>query len=172
MAMGYLLILQWSELRNKWMGVGKAIVPVVGMRFRWAMLLIVLASTGLVYKKSLHEIFSTNQIMGKWRVKTLERNGTALSAEAWMRDDMAWTTVYIEAKDALHFCANPYKFDHGPSFYSTYQLDAEKGQLDIDYLRNVSGPVQFRVEGLGTNELSWSGKVGKDDVRLVLARDL
>jgi hypothetical protein len=102
----------------------------------------------------------------------LERNGAALPTEAWMTDDEAWTTVYIDAKDELRFCSNPYKFDQGASFYSRYQLDAEKGQLSIAGLRKVGGPIQFQVEGLGTNELSWRGKVGPDEVRMVLARDL
>ena len=169
---GYLLMLHLGDLRNKLIGAGQLIPPVAGMRFRWAMLLLVVASVGLVYKQSIQEMYKNKQLVGKWKVKVLERNGAALPTEAWMTDDAAWTTVYIDAKDELRFCANPYKFDQGPSFYGRYQLNAEKGQLDIDYLRNVSGPVQFRVEGLGTNELSWRGKVGKDDVRMVLARDL
>ena len=114
-----------------------------------------------------------SQLVGKWKVKVIERNGAALPAAAWMTDDFAWTTVYVDANDELRFCSNPYKFDHGPSFSSRYKLDAEKGQLSIDGLRNVDGgPVQFRVEGLGSNELNWSGKVGKDEVRMVMARDM
>jgi len=168
----YLMMLQWSELRSKLMGAGQLITPVAGMRFRWAMLVLVVALTGFIYKQSMHEMYKNAQLVGKWKVKVMERNGAEVSPETWMTDDRAWTTVYIDAKNELRFCANPFTFDQGASFHGWYQLDAEKGQLDIDYLRTVSGPVQFRVEGLGTNELSWSGKVGKDDVRLVLARDL
>lgn len=171
-ATGYLLMLQWNGLRSKLMGAGQMIPPVASIRFRWAMLLLVVASVGLVYKQSIHEMYKNNQLVGKWKVKVLERNGTALPTEAWMTDDGAWTTVYIDAKDELCFCSNPYKFDQGASFYSRYQLDAEKGQLNIASLRNVGGPIQFRVEGLGTNELNWRGKVGPDEVRMVLARDL
>jgi hypothetical protein len=171
-ATGYLIMLQWNGLLSKLMGAGQMIPPVASMRFRWAMLLLVVASVGLVYKQSIHEMYKNKQLVGKWKVKVLERNGAALPTEAWMTDDAAWTTVYIDAKDELRFCSNPYKFDQGASFYSRYQLDAEKGQLSIAGLRNVGGPIQFQVEGLGTNELSWRGKVGKDDVRMVLARDL
>lgn len=171
-ATGYLLMLQWIGLRSKLMGAGQMIPPVASMRFRWAMLLLVVASVGLIYKQSIHEMYKNNQLVGKWKVKVLERNGAALPTEAWMTDDGAWTTVYIDAKDELRFCSNPYKFDQGASFYSRYQLDAEKGQLNIASLRNVGGPIQFRVEGLGTNELSWRGKVGPDEVRMLLARDL
>ena len=171
-ATGYLLMLKWSELRSNLMGAGQMIPPVASMRFRWGMLLLVVASVGLVYKQSLQEMYKNKELVGKWKVKVLERNGAALPSEAWMTDDGAWTTVYIDAKDELRFCSNPYKFDQGPSFYSTYQLDAEKGQLNIAALRNVGGPIQFRVEGLGTNELKWRGKVGPDEVRMVLAREL
>jgi hypothetical protein len=171
-ATGYLIMLQWNGLRSKLMGTGQMIPPVASMRFRWAMLLLVVASVGLVYKQSIHEMYKNKQLVGKWKVKVLERNGAALPTEAWMTDDAAWTTVYIDAKDELRFCSNPYKFDQGASFYSRYQLDAEKGQLSIAGLRNVGGPIQFQVEGLGTNELSWRGKVGPDEVRMVLARDL
>ena len=171
-ATGYLLMLQWSDLRSKLVGAGQLIPPVAGMRFRWAMLVLVVATTGFLCKQSMHEMYMNEQLVGKWKVKVMERNGAQVPPGTWMTDDWAWTTVYIDAKSELRFCSNPYNFDQGASFHGRYQLDAEKGQLDIDYLRNVSGPVQFRVEGLGTNELSWSGKVGKDDVRLVLARDL
>jgi hypothetical protein len=169
---GYLLMLHLGDLRNKLIGAGQLIPPVAGMRFRWAMLLLVVASAGLVYKQSIQEMYKNKQLVGKWKVKVLERNGSALPATAWMTDDYAWTTVYVDANDELRFCSNPYKFDHGPSFSSQYRLDAEKGQLSITSLRNVGGPIQFRVEGLGTNELKWRGKVGPDEVRMVLAREL
>jgi len=171
-ATGYLLMLKWSELRSNLMGAGQMIPPVASMRFRWGMLLLVVASVGLVYKQSLQEMYKNKELVGKWKVKVLKRNGAALPSEAWMTDDGAWTTVYIDAKDELRFCSNPYKFDQGASFYSTYQLDAEKGQLNIAALRNLGGPIQFRVDGLGTNELKWRGKVGPDEARMVLARDL
>lgn len=45
-ATGYLLMLQWSDLRSKLVGAGQLIPPVAGMRFRWAMLVLVVATTG------------------------------------------------------------------------------------------------------------------------------
>ena len=171
---GYLLILHLGDLRNKLIGAGQLIPPVAGMRFRWAMLLLVVLSAGFIYTQSINQMNKNSQLVGKWKVKVIERNGAALPAAAWMTDDFAWTTVYVDANDELRFCSNPYKFDHGPSFSSRYKLDAEKGQLSIDGFRNVDGggPAQFRVEGLGSNELNWSGKVGKDEVRMVMARDM
>lgn len=170
---GYLLMLHLGDLRSKLMGAGQLIPTVAGMRFRWAMLILVVVSAGFIYTQSINQMNKNSQLVGKWKVKVIERNGAALPAAAWMTDDFAWTTVYVDANDELRFCSNPYKFDQGPSFSGQYKLDAEKGLLSIDGLRNVNGrPVQFRVEGLGSNELNWSGRVGPDEVRMVLARDM
>lgn len=168
----YLFMINGVELRSKITGIGQTTAPVAGIRFRWAMLLLVMVSVGLLYRLTFNEMNKNSQLMGKWKVRVLERNGTELPSQAWMSDDGAWTTVYIDSNDGLRFCSNPYTFDQGASFYGKYELDAKTGLLSISSLRNYDGPILFRVEGLGKSELSWKGKVGKDEVRMVLTKVL
>ena len=59
---GYLLMLHLGDLRNKLIGAGQLIPPVAGMRFRWAMLLLVVASVGLVHKQSIQEMYKNKQL--------------------------------------------------------------------------------------------------------------
>jgi hypothetical protein len=172
-ATGYLLLLQWNEIRAGLSGTEK-VQPqsFVGTPVRWATMLLFVAAVGYGSQDIIKSAHKGTPLAGKWRVMKLERNGAQVPGGAWISDAEAWTTIYIDANNKLNFCTNPYVYDKQAAFYSSYELDTEKGQISIFNIRNHGGPIQFRVEGLGTNELSWRGKVGKDDVRMVLARDL
>ncbi|MFM9019847.1 MAG: hypothetical protein ACKOOA_00845, partial [Sediminibacterium sp.] len=121
-------------------------------------------------KGSVKAAFVSSPLQGKWRVMKLERNGSPVPADAWLTDAEAWSTVYIDSDRDVHFCTNPYVFDQRASFYSSYVFDTKSGQLSISHLRDHGGPIRFQVEGIGTNELSWKGRVGKEEVKMVLSR--
>lgn len=167
----YLLTLQWTELRRRWSeGLVELAPPVVRMSFRWGALMLVLFGIGFTFKGSVKAAFVSSPLQGKWRVMKLERNGAPVPADAWLTDAEAWSTVYIDSDRDVHFCTNPYVFDQRASFYSSYVFDTKSGQLSISHLRDHGGPIRFQVEGIGTNELSWKGRVGKEEVKMVLSR--
>ena len=167
----YLLTLQWTDMRRRWSEGSVAIVPpVVRMSFRFGALLLVLGVIGFTFKGSVKAAFASSPLQGKWRVMKLERNGAPVPADAWLTDAEAWSTVYIESDRGLSFCTNPYVFDQRASFNTSYVLDSKSGQISISHLRDHGGPIRFQVEGIGTNELSWKGRVGRDEVKMVLAR--
>ena len=167
----YLLTLQWTDLRRRWSeGSVELVPPVARMSFRWGALMLVLVGIGFTFKGSVKAALASSPLEGKWRVMKLERNGAPVPADAWLTDAEAWSTVYIESDRDVTFCTNPYVFDQRASFYSSYVLDSKSGQLSISHLRDHGGPIRFQVEGIGTNELSWKGRVGKEEVKMVLAR--
>jgi|688.fasta_scaffold00909_1 hypothetical protein len=171
----YLLKLRWTDLRRRWSeGSVELAPPVVRMSFRWGALMLVLVGIGFTFKGSVKAGFgfASSPLEGKWRVMKLERNGTPVPADAWLTDAEAWSTVYIESDRDLSFCTNPYVFDQRASFYSSYVLDSKSGQISISHLRDRGGPIRFQVEGIGTNELSWMGRVGSDQVKMVMVRGM
>jgi hypothetical protein len=127
----------------------------------------------LAYIFILVNKFPDSTLAGKWTVDLLVRNRDTVSPDAWLNSSGAWRTVYIETRNQIHFCPNPYIYDKDRSLDATYYYDSARHQLRL-YFGQAGGHATDSVtEAISSNDgthMDWNGMLGGDTVRLRLSR--
>jgi hypothetical protein len=100
------------------------------------------------------------------------RNRDTLKTDAWLNDANAWSTVYIEERDMLALCPNPYIFEKGRSQMTQYTYNRERGQMQLVFLNNRSDTARFQVRHYDGRKMQWEGIVDNDTLSMQLSKDV
>ena len=169
----YLLLTQWTALSTLFLGSPDLYLspgrPLLGWFFR-------VLSIGGAFMLIFYFVQSENKpvLLGKWKVERLERKGVAVLSDAWLRDSLAWTTVYFEKGSRALFSPNPYVFDSRRATYTRYQLDTVAKKLTfITWLSETRWDTS-RLDLLHYSRmhLLGKGKFGGDSVLLELKKEV
>jgi len=107
-------------------------------------------------------------LAGKWKVDRMVRNRDTLKADAWFKDSTAWTTVYMEERGSVAFCANPYVYDNGRSVWARFKYDSSRHLLQLIYENNDT--VNAAVSHYNGRHMELGGIAGKDTIFMSLSR--
>jgi hypothetical protein len=133
----YLLILRWPDLKPVLFHPASHLPEVGQAWFRYFLKFAAMtAAFGFIWY--LASIDSKPEIVGKWRITEMIRNKDTVKSDAWMKDSLAWTTVYIESHNNLILCPNPYYYDKERSTDAEYKYDKTRQTLQLSFLKDYS----------------------------------
>ncbi len=168
----FLLFLRWSALVGVFLPTGSDLPgPRLGFFKYLFRFLAVACAFGLIYYFTT--LTPPAPLAGKWTVDRLIRNGDTVSANKWLTDSTAWTTVYMEDEGYLSLCPNPYIYDDDRSTWTRYKYDGSKQQLQLIF---SGGKPQKRdtmiaaVSQFDGRHMQWKGVIGKDTVLFLLSK--
>lgn len=98
------------------------------------------------------------------------RNGDTITANAWLTDTTAWTTVYIEERNTLALCPNPYIFDAKKSRVAQYIYNKDAHQMQLIFFNNPNDRTRFQVLYPDDRSMQWDGIIDHDTVSMLLSR--
>lgn len=107
-------------------------------------------------------------LAGKWKVDRMIRNRDTLKADAWFKDSMAWTTLYMEERGAVAFCPNPYVYDGNKSLWAQFKYDSSRHNLQLIYENKDT--VNAALDHYDGHHMEFSGVIGKDTIWMALTR--
>jgi len=168
----FLLLLQRSALIGVFLRTGSDLPePRLGFFKYLFRFLAVACAFGLIF------YFTTlnppSPLAGKWRVDRLIRNGDTVTANKWLADSTAWTTVYMEGYGYLGLCPNPYVYDDDRSTWASYKYDSSKQQLRLIFSGSKpkkKDTVFAAVSHFDGRHMQWKGVMGKDTLLFLLSK--
>jgi hypothetical protein len=167
----YLLLVRWPELKRVFLQTGSALP---GFRRPWmgwiVRPLILLASFWMIYHFVLRD--KRTALVGKWKIDTLIRNQDTVKGDAWLKDSLAWQTVYIEKGDYMIFCPNPYLFDPKRSVWVSYNYAGPTQPIRTVFYngQEPGDTTEVRISGFSEKKMTWTTRRGKDTLQLVLTK--
>jgi hypothetical protein len=129
----YLLILRWPDLKTVLFHPASHL-PEVGSAWSRYFLKFASMTAAFGFIWYLASMDPKPEIVGKWRITQMIRNKDTVKSDAWMKDSLAWTTVYIESHNFLMLCPNPYYYDKDRSTNVEYKYDKNRQTIKLSFL--------------------------------------
>lgn len=133
----YLLILRWPDLKTVLFHPASHL-PEVGSAWSRYFLKFASMTAAFGFIWYLASMDPKPEIVGKWRITQMIRNKDTVKSDAWMKDSLAWTTVYIESHNFLMLCPNPYYYDKDRSTNVEYKYDKNRQTIKLSFLKDYN----------------------------------
>ncbi|MFD0766363.1 hypothetical protein ACFQZI_15990 [Mucilaginibacter lutimaris] len=133
----YLLILRWPDLKPILFHPASHLPEAGHKWFRYFLKFAsIIAAFAFIWY--LATVDAKPEIIGKWRISQMIRNKDTVRSDAWMKDSLAWTTVYIESHNNLILCPNPYYYDKDRSTNVEYKYNKARQTLQLSFLKDYN----------------------------------
>lgn len=131
----------------------------------------VVLGLALIYVDYLKLRLPATGLQGKWSVMLMVRNKDTIPGDAWIIDNRAWKSVYIEPHGFISFCANPYCYDEQRSIGGFYKYDQNQQKLNITFPgQPLTDSSNIIVTTTGRNKMQWQTIFNNDTLVLDLLR--
>lgn len=107
LGLSYLLLLQWSALKEFFIRVRPALPAIrLGGTKNLLRLAPAVYAFGFIYYVTTTK--APSKLTGKWRVDELVRNNDTAKVNDWLKDSLSWKNIYREDYGRATFSPNPY----------------------------------------------------------------
>jgi len=114
LALTYLLLLHWSDLKALFLSKVSSLPPI---KLGWTKSLFRLSAVAYAFFFIWH--FASykypERASGRFKVESMVRNGQPVDANAWLTDSLAWKTIYLETNHQVYVSPNPYVYEYARS---------------------------------------------------------
>jgi hypothetical protein len=169
----YLLSLYWPLIRTLFERAVPALpqIRLGGTWIKYAVRFLLAAyAFGFIYYVTTKR--SPANLIGKWKVEELVRNGDTVKANDWLINDRSWKSIYLEQNGTFIFSPNPYIAEKRRSLTGRYTWD--EGTEEIVFIsypvNGISDTLHVRQTKRPDGLTHWNLITDRDTMSLTLSK--
>jgi hypothetical protein len=171
LGLSYLLVLQWRAVKVFFIQ-SRPSLPAIHLAGLKNLLRLVLAVYAFAFIYFVTTIRAPTNLIGKWRVDQLLRNGDTVNANDWVTDSLAWKNIYLEEYGLATFSPNPYVVESSRAMVGIYKYEEPKQiiRFVMHSRSSATDTLYAAVTMPGAGHMQWKMFLDKDTVSLMLTK--
>jgi hypothetical protein len=171
LGLSYLLLLQWRAVKTFFIQSRPSLpaIRLAGLKNLLRLILVVYAFAFIYFVTTIR---APANLVGKWRVDQLLRNGDTVKASDWVTDSLAWKNIYLEEYGRVTFSPNPYVVESARAMVGIYKYEEPKQiiRFVMHSPASATDTLYAAVTMPGVGHMHWKMVRDKDTVSLMLTK--